>query len=350
MRWGPRLILAALGAMAGLLGCTGAAGPSLSKVGSQGPAPSADSGACPTPAARGWTWVATAPEPVYRPSSGGPPRGAAHVSGSRGWDYPLVVGPGGQDLLTFDSDGLWTSHDCGRTWTGPVWPGEPDVQVREKHARSATPIRMNGLGATPSLDRLYAATDWGVWMSKDQGGTWTPIASGGTYYRVVVAPSRPEVIYVCRDPVFATSKIDAPYILRSLDYGTSWEGLDFPLPICVFTLDWGDPPKLYRLQDGKDPAGNILAARSLCRSYDLGNTCDETALFAEPAFIRAIGPDGSLWFSMRGLLARTLDEGRTVSELPLPFGGSLRGVAVDPANAEDIYVLSSESEIWRYRS
>lgn len=293
--------------------------------------------------------LGTAPKPVYRLQTGGPPRGAAHVSGSRGWDYPLVVGPEGRDLHTFDSDGLWTSHDCGRSWTGPVWPGEPALEVRQKHA-SSTPIRMNGLGATPSLDRLYAATDWGVWMSPDQGGTWTGIATGGFFYRVVVAPRRPDVIYVCRDPIFATSKTSAPYVLRSLDGGTSWEGLDFPLPICVFALDWGDPPRLYRVQDGKDPAGYGLMARSLCRSDDLGKTCEETALLTEPAFIRAVSPDGSLWVLMRGLLAKTLDEGRTFSELPLPFGAGLRGVAFDPANPKDLYVLSVEGEIWRYGS
>jgi photosystem II stability/assembly factor-like uncharacterized protein len=123
-------------------------------------------------------------------------------------------------------DGVFRSRDGGDTWThlkGGLY--DPDI-----HAVAVAPT-------TPK--RIYASTAREMFVSGDLGDTWEPLAIKEKwplpYARgMAVKPDDPRVLYAgCGE----TTTGEAGHVLRSTDFGATWQIL--PLPVKANATVWG---------------------------------------------------------------------------------------------------------------
>ncbi|HXB10803.1 MAG TPA: hypothetical protein VNZ45_02370, partial [Bacteroidia bacterium] len=152
---------------------------------------------------------------------------------------------------------FYSSFDGGNTWY-----------------YASNGISEPGLWNTPWLQdpqvygTLYAGFK-NVWMSNDQGSSWAPISSWGTYYvsAIAVAPSNDQYIYA--------AQFGALYVTNN--DGTSWTNINGTLPLDSSTItgiaidpnnamhvwvccgDWNSLHKVYKSTDGGGTWTNISA-------------------------------------------------------------------------------------------
>jgi len=185
------------------------------------------------------------------------------------WNSALIISPHDHKRLYYACQKIFRSDDMGNSWTkisedlttgidrnklevmGKVW----SVDAVAKNNSTSFYGSIVSLNESPVREGLLmAGTDDGlIQMSLDAGGEWTRHGSfkgvpDGCYVSDV-EPSRfdENVIYAS----FDNHKRDdfAPYILRSDDYGKSWESIAAGLPengtVHSIALDHVDPQLVF---------------------------------------------------------------------------------------------------------
>lgn len=166
------------------------------------------------------------------------------------WDSPLLISPHDPKTLFFCANKVFKTTDRGNTWKS-ISPdltqqidrnqlkvmGEiqsPDVVMKNK----STTIYGNIVAFDQSpknADLLYAGTDDGlIQVSTDGGGSWSkkssfPGVPSNTYVNMLWASQHDEnVVYAA----FNNHKRGdfKPYIMKSVDKGTTWTALQNDLP------------------------------------------------------------------------------------------------------------------------
>ena len=147
-------------------------------------------------------------------------------------------------------DNVWRSTDGGRTWT--------------KHRNGLISADIHGFAVVSNGQRkLFAATNEGLHVSRDEGQTWEPQRLNSPWQYVRSVAARPDGSGV----VFLTNGDGPPgtdgRLLRSRDFGASWENAGLPGEVqsTIYTLavNEADPNlifaasslgQIYRSQDG----------------------------------------------------------------------------------------------------
>ena len=229
--------------------------------------------------------------------------------------------------------------------------------------RGGRALAVTGVPGQP--DHFYfGAVDGGVWESRNDGRTWTPIFDNepvGSIGAIAVAPSAPNTIYVGTGEADMRSNIaygDGMY--RSTDGGKTWThiGLTDTRQIGSIIVDPHDPNTVYVAALGHAYGPN--AERGVFKTTDGGATWskvlfkdDNTGAIdlamdpANPAVLYA-----SLWETRRppwnvyppsngpsSGLYKTIDAGKTWTHLTggLPERVGHIGVAVSPADPQRVY-------------
>jgi photosystem II stability/assembly factor-like uncharacterized protein len=206
----------------------------------------------------------------------------AGTNGSSGWQYSMLTRSSvldGQD----EPAGVQGTN----TWTkqGPYIPAPSVIQI------AIDPSNTN---------RIYAATDQGVYRSTNGGETWVPKNQGlGGYGDLVdsgiaIDPNNPSTLYL------ATWGYG---IFKSTDLGDHWVRLSDPLkstqvylPMMLRDVGTPPPPTLYSISN-PDGDGNYTVSwstSSSATSYTLQE--DNNAAFSSPATVYS-GPGTSKSFS-----------------------------------------------------
>ncbi len=170
------------------------------------------------------------------------------------WDSPLLISPHKNTRLYFAANKLFRSDDRGESWTvispdltrqidrnllpvmGKIWPPEAVA----KNASTSLYGNIVALTESPLRDGLiYVGTDDGLLQVTEDGGeTWRKIESfpgvpETTYVSCAMASMHDEnTVYLAFDN--HKNADFKPYILKSIDRGTSWSA-------CVGGLPAGGP-------------------------------------------------------------------------------------------------------------
>ncbi|HEV8555553.1 MAG TPA: glycosyl hydrolase [Actinophytocola sp.] len=145
------------------------------------------------------------------------------VSDRRNWFTPVVFDPADPSVMYYGGNRLNRSTDNGVTWT-PISPDLTGGPSQDAYP-FGTITTIAPLGRT-----VYAGTDDGrIWLTRDQGTTWTLLLSGQPWVtRLVVDPSSPSTVYATLSGYRAGSP--TPHVLVSHNNGTTWQDLSRNLP------------------------------------------------------------------------------------------------------------------------
>jgi len=166
------------------------------------------------------------------------------------WDSALIISPHDHQRLYFGSQQLFRSDDRGDSWTsvsddltrnldrnrlevmGRVW----SIDTVAKNRSTSFYGSIVALSESPrEAGVIYVGTDDGlVQVTRDGGDSWTrhekfKKAPEMAYVACLLASqSEPGVVYACLD----NHKADdlKPYVLKSTNYGKSWQNISGDLP------------------------------------------------------------------------------------------------------------------------
>ena len=203
------------------------------------------------------------------------------------------------------------SRDGGKTWA--------DIAAL---ASAADVLAFAVLPTTPPT--LLVVTIQGVARSEDDGATWAPLDSLGSLLprelgttSIAAAPSRPEQVYALLSST----------LHLSTDAGRSWTMLLPDTDLTSIVVDPGDAGTFYFRK---------FSAPAL---YKHSGTVRQLPMSVSGLALTPARP-GVLYFTDEaGRLARTADEGQTVTLLNLP--GPVRRPMFDPRQPDLLYVTGA---------
>jgi len=153
----------------------------------------------------------------------------------------------------------YRSTDDGATWT-MCGPNPIAGSSATHHIR-----RM----AVDSSGRLYAASEFGMWRSQDNGDTWQKASNGypasSQVYNVEI--SRGGAVFV--DLGILTGASVTPAFYRSTNHGSSWEAI---------VVDESTEPDVYRVSFAPDGAVYATTPGAVWKSINDGTDWSRTAL------------------------------------------------------------------------
>ncbi len=231
----------------------------------------------PDPHRPGTVWAGCEPTSLFRSDDGGTTFGL--VQGL--WDHPHRPewGPGfggaavhsvlphpttdGSVAVAMSTGGVYVTNDDGATWS-PSNTGISAYFMPDPNPEFGQCVHKIARDAEDP-DVLYAQNHHGVYRSDDGGGTWTSIAEGlpSDFGFVMLAhPRRGGTIWVV--PLVADRERIPPggrlAVHRSEDGGRSWKQLDSGLPGRCFASVLRDAAGVVDNGDGA-PAGLVLGTR-----------------------------------------------------------------------------------------
>ncbi len=277
-----------------------------------------------------------------------------------------VPGEPGTILAATRGDGVWLSHDAGKSWTKPSYgrPGPGKLRCLALDARRP--------------GRVYAGGEpIDIWVSDDLGATWDrldsvqdlstlpsiryPVPTVEPHVRdITLHPSDPDTIYAA---------LQVGSMIKSTDGGATWEllteGLDADVHAIV--VDPSDPNRVFAATGGAESRQGRVAGRALYQSHDGGASWAPTAMefmqeYSVPLVMHPRRPDvlfssvahgtPGAWRRPTGAEAaiiRTLDGGKTwqqlggrSSELSGFFAGA---IAIDEAEPDYVYAALNSGEV-----
>jgi photosystem II stability/assembly factor-like uncharacterized protein len=163
--------------------------------------------------------------------------------------------------------------------------------------------------------------------------TWTQIGpEGGEIHAVAGAPSEPAVLYAAGATIF-----------RSSDEGVTWERTAAPKMerSCQLSVDAIDPQRLY-----------CVGEEGVLLSVNAADTWTESSsglpALISPSSIKVDRNDSSfLVFTDEGRIFTSRDRAESWQETPGPAGVAVASVLVDPAVAGSLWMLTSQTGIYR---
>lgn len=235
--------------------------------------------------------------------------------------------------------GIYRSDDAGATWV-------PD------QAGITSPLPGPEAFAVGSDERLYlGAQEWGgdskgLYVSLDDGLTWTRPISDIEVNSVAVAPLNPTLVYAVGSPPLGAEPPFLSKIYRSTDGGDTWEA--------VWSQESGGNLKTVAVAPDQTSTvyvvGGNLAETFLYTSADGGDTWTETQVpglgYARPLVVDPISPTTLYlggWrtdWTQYGQVLRSTDGGASWETIFTGerFGRQVTGLAVNPQRPEIIYV------------
>jgi photosystem II stability/assembly factor-like uncharacterized protein len=203
---------------------------------------------------------------------------------------------------------------------------------------------------------VYAVLDYNKILKTEDGGqTWsniTPqnlIPANADIRKIAMAPSNPDVLYIA---TFGAG----PY--RSDDGGKNWQPVygnttrgNWDYAIAVSPLDWKEA---YLVTS--ESAGAFSIKTQIWRTVDGGGTWekeweavdDQLSVLIDEIVIAPSAPHilFAKPYGVRNFLLKSVDYGQTWTSLPIPNSG-WSGIAVDPTNANTVYLGSSSPAAWK---
>jgi photosystem II stability/assembly factor-like uncharacterized protein len=234
------------------------------------------------------------------------------------WVSQIVVDPASSRTLYAVADHTaCKSTDGGRHWN----PLAVEFALGRVSAVAVDPA---------SSSRIFIGTDSGVFLSTDAGTSWkaNPLVIGNS---ISIDPSLPNTIYVSSPGTFA------PGLYRTLDGGSNWSLLSFPVssgPLAAFAVG---------------PDGTVFVgftSGAIFRSLDRGESWTPAGL----RFLRALNaivadprtPTTLYALTLSGFF-RSVDSG---DSWELRGGGSPSSLAIDPTNTSILYA-GAQGGVWR---
>lgn len=296
---------------------------------------------------------------LFRDHNGsGPPSAQRSLDGGltwgplahMGWTQDLASGTDGR-LYAGTIFGVSTSTDAGATWTPPI-----------ETLFSNNPPPHDGIArllvSSDDNDRIYAAGDSGVWISRRGATAWREANRGITGLEVsavAATAAGPPAVYASTG--FSSWDDFGSSWFRSGDAGQSWtrlhQTLQGPQPDHFLTFDPRDTRRMFGVQfDGTED--QLLRSADGGKSWKLlpvGFTCGGDSICSEtmPAFtLDPRDPDSMLlgiysFVHFQGVsefLVHSSDGGDTWTDLT-PVA-SLQALAIDPADSSHYWALACD--------
>ncbi len=165
------------------------------------------------------------------------------------WTYPIVFSPHDPKRLYCTAQYVFTSTDAGQTWQrispdltradstklqpsgGPITKDNTGVEVYATVFALAESPLQKGL--------LWAGSDDGlIHVSRDGGTTWANVTPKNLPDWALISIVEPSPHDAATCYVAATrykSGDEQPYLLRTTDYGATWQRIDAGIPVGAFT-------------------------------------------------------------------------------------------------------------------
>jgi photosystem II stability/assembly factor-like uncharacterized protein len=268
----------------------------------------------------------------------------------------LVGVRAGVFLLNSDR-GTFRSADNGATWQ-PLEGALSSGGVAEFllwSERAKPPAPAAGRAGDPGGGEqvVFAATGYGVFISRDGGALWQPRATGLPFNSRIAGllanPKQAGQIWVLMDTRFIAETAPPPLVLRSLDGGRAWSPAARGLPEI--------PAAAWAADPAASDAGVLIATREhLLRTNDGGLSWQVTPLPAGSHTAIAVAPANPRIIYLGGQPAlRSADRGESWQPMPVvrfkpeagqeshdaptaqAVPGDVTGLAVDPANADHLW-------------
>ncbi|MFK7886650.1 MAG: glycosyl hydrolase [Gammaproteobacteria bacterium] len=177
--------------------------------------------------------------------------GTGGLGARTAWQAPLIIDPNDSQVLYFAADSVFRSTNQGSSWTSisPSLTG-PDPDPNDNYTFGT--ITALAASASDPLT-LYAGTDDArVWVTRDQGATWTQSMDLDLPDRWVTAiaidPANANRAYVSYTGYHAGD--NTPYVLVTEDGGTNFDDITSDLPQApVNDIATGPSGELVALSD-----------------------------------------------------------------------------------------------------
>ncbi len=144
------------------------------------------------------------------------------------WDAPIVMDPIDNSVLYTGTDRIYKMENAPFGVWNPISPVLVDPSTEFFTRRNVSNIAKSAL----QNQLIYAGTtDSKVWVSQNDGGTWTEITAGLPQYYVTdikASPFAPATVFVSFSGY--RDYDSTPHLYRSTDYGASWEPITGDLP------------------------------------------------------------------------------------------------------------------------
>ncbi len=258
-------------------------------------------------------------------------------------DLRLASPAGGPVERVWHSDGaLYLRTGSGivfkttdyEAWT-PAPGNEPPANTHPVASRAPEPSARRQV-ASSQPGRMYAAGA-DAWRSDDGGSHWLNLTSysnrsilGEALADVSVSPDNPDDVVVA----------GRTGVWRSLDGGQSWTGLNSGLPNLavrkILATPTGSQPLRIALQNAEavwragDKTGWLVSEDSQALRLDAARRQEVSQATAAEITVLAQAGDVVYAGSADGRLFATSNAGRTWRQFPVPTGGVVESVAVDP--------------------
>jgi photosystem II stability/assembly factor-like uncharacterized protein len=223
-------------------------------------------------------------------------------------------------------------------------------------------IHVRGIALDPHHPgRVYCSTTKGLFRSENRGETWTllplPDLGESSPQHLAVAPGRPEILYLTLSPYCTAEACSPRGLLRSNDAGTTWHTAGLP-DFTLWSLAVAPYPDALYASGHNSEIGGTFDARIFHTSTG-GASWD--VLVPGPTILRnlTIDPRDALRVfaimevQFSRVLLRSIDGGRTWTPLPVRVGTTEVGasaIALDPTNANTLYLGSVEHGVFRSRN
>ncbi|MFI5236944.1 MAG: T9SS type A sorting domain-containing protein [Ignavibacteriales bacterium] len=160
------------------------------------------------------------------------------------WSTPVIMDPNNSSVLYYGTDFLYRTTNGAANWT-KISPQLTDW-VPGRRLGTLTTMAV----APANSNVIYVGTDDShIWVSTDNGTSWTEISDGlpeRWVTRVAVDPVNESIVYA----TFNGLKWKDPesHVFRSTDKGTTWTDISSNLPdapVNAFAVDPVEPSRIY---------------------------------------------------------------------------------------------------------
>ncbi len=275
-----------------------------------------------------------------------------------GWPIDMQCDPANVDRIFINNygGGNYVSTDGGKSWTSAS-NGYTGAQVFELDLDPDYPTR------------IYAKTYSGLWRSDDAGENWAGILDDSEDIRgirfIAVDPEDSSHIFTGQSQIITSQTGSYPYEIKwdmreALGDAVNEEAAVRGVPTMVYAPS--DPQRMYAgysqelCKSAHEPGcmnDNPFEGPGLIVSRDGGETWDVSAgsgLNRKDIRDVAVDPQNAdiVYVSTENGVLRTINAGDTWTELPLPTeSASAYAIAIDPANPSRILVGIDRDSIYK---
>jgi len=250
-------------------------------------------------------------------------------------------------VKTSHGDGVYKSTDAGKTWThiglentrhiGQVFihPDDPDVVY----------VAAQGNPWGPGPDR-------GLYLTRDGGESWEKILYVNEDSGIVelsVSADNPDVMMATswefrRRPWQVRSGGPGSRVFKSTDGGANWREITKGLPELKgkmgVSISPADPNVVYLAIEAKDGQGGVYRSEDAGESFK--QVSDDARTWARAWYYMHITADPNdvdeVWV-MNGQLLKSIDGGKTYSEIPAPHGDH-HAIWINPNDSDSNIVIN----------